>query len=98
MGELVTLFRDLNEALDARGRRGQVEVIGHTDNDGSETTNDALSRARANWMITQLPVTALDALDIRASGIGSAAPLVSGVSESEKGRNRRVSFRVRLTS
>jgi OOP family OmpA-OmpF porin len=73
-----------------------VDVIGHTDSDGSETSNEALSRARAESVLSLFRHQPLDALDIRASGLGSAAPLVRGADEDDKRRNRRVSFRVRL--
>lgn len=98
IAELVTTLRDLSESLAARGRRAVVEVVGHTDSDGSETTNDALSRARAGWLISQLPAGALPALDVRAVGAGSTEPLVRGETEGEKQLNRRLSFRVRASA
>jgi outer membrane protein OmpA-like peptidoglycan-associated protein len=94
--EIAALLRDLNEVLRVRGRRAQVDVIGHTDSDGSETSNEALSRARADAVVSLFRAHPLDALDIRTTGIGSAAPLVQSVEEEGKRRNRRVSFRVRL--
>ena len=96
IGELITLLTDLNDAVHARGRRAEVDVIGHTDSDGSETSNETLSRARAESVLSLFRNQRLDALDIRASGLGSTAPLVRGADEDDKRRNRRVSFRVRL--
>jgi OOP family OmpA-OmpF porin len=80
-----------------RGERARVEVVGHTDSDGSESSNGQLSRARADAVLAMLPTPLLDALDVSASGAGSSAPLVNGSTESEKQQNRRVSFRVTLS-
>ena len=38
----------------------------------------------------------LDSVDVTLKGLGSTAPLTPGASESDKQRNRRVSFRVTL--
>lgn len=95
-GQLLSLATELDEVLRIRGRRAALEIVGHTDSDGSESSNAALSQARAEAIRSLLGQRRLDALDITARGAGSAAPLVTGEDEAIKERNRRVSFRVRL--
>jgi outer membrane protein OmpA-like peptidoglycan-associated protein len=43
-----------------------------------------------------LPVSHFDALEFISRGVGTAEPLAPGVTETEKARNRSVSFRVPL--
>jgi outer membrane protein OmpA-like peptidoglycan-associated protein len=74
----------------------RVELVGHADSDGSDEINAPLSVARAQTILRQLPVSRLDALDFVSRGVGTAEPLAPGVTEAEKARNRRVSFRVPL--
>ena len=94
--QLVTDFRDLNRALRARGARASVEIIGHT-SDGSNVANRALSRARANGVLTLFRDFSFDALEFTAMGEQSAStPAVT--SEAAKDWSRRVSFRVHLSN
>jgi outer membrane protein OmpA-like peptidoglycan-associated protein len=79
-----------------RARRTRVELVGHADNDGSDEINSPLSIARAETILRQLPVPRFDAIDFISTGVGTAEPLAPGLTEAEKARNRRVSFRVRL--
>ena len=90
------LLTELNEAMRARGRRARIELIGHTDSDGTDVSNGPLSQARADAVISLMRTTLLDSLDFVASGVGSAAPVTNGASEEDKLQNRRVSFRVVL--
>jgi OOP family OmpA-OmpF porin len=94
--QIAALAAELDEVLRVRGRRAVLEIIGHTDSDGSESSNAVLSRTRAEVVRSLLDSARLDALDVTVRGVGSASPLVTGVDERVKERNRRVSFRVRL--
>jgi OOP family OmpA-OmpF porin len=93
LGNVADALRALNEVARARGARARVEVVGHTDTDGSDVANGPLSLSRAQAVRALLPAQ-LDAVDLPVSGVGSAAPLSSGKSEADMSRNRRVSFRV----
>ena len=44
---VAALLLDLNDVLRAHGRRAEVAITGHTDNDGSDSENGPLSNARA---------------------------------------------------
>lgn len=90
-------LRALNDAALARGGRARVELVGHTDTDGSDVANEPLSVSRAQAVRALLPGR-LDAVDLAVRGVGSADPLSSGKSEADMSRNRRVSFRVELAA
>ena len=93
---LARLLGELNTVSTLRARRTRVELVGHADNDGSDEINSPLSVARAETILRQLPVSHFDALEFISRGVGTAEPLAPGATETEKARNRRVSFRVHL--
>jgi outer membrane protein OmpA-like peptidoglycan-associated protein len=95
---LASALRELNDLVRARGQRARVDIVGHTDTDGSDIANEPLSTSRAESVRALLPVRQMDALDVSVKGVGSASPLSRGTSEADMSRNRRVSFRVELTT
>jgi OOP family OmpA-OmpF porin len=90
------LLTELNEAVRVRGQRARVEIVGHTDSDGTEVANGPLSQARADALLAVLRSPLLDAVDLATTGAGSTSPLARGTGEQDKQQNRRVSFRVIL--
>jgi OOP family OmpA-OmpF porin len=90
------LLNELNATLAAMARRARVEVVGHTDGDGSEAVNGPLSQARAETVLKLIRTTPRRALDFSAIGTGTSSPIVVGDTEVEKAQNRCVSLRVRL--
>lgn len=72
----------------------EVEVMGHTDQQGSEAVNDRLSLARAEAVRLLLWQGGLTATFVRVVGRGSRQPLVDLPGQADK-RNRRVEVRVR---
>src|SRR5262245_59074352 len=93
---VAALLADLNDVLRARGRRAEVAVTGHTDNDGSDSENGPLSLARASTVLAGVRSPSFTALAFTADGLGSTAPLTPGTAEADKQRNRRASFTVTL--
>ena len=91
------LLVELNEAVRVRGQRARVEIVGHTDSDGTDVSNGPLSQARAEALLSMLRTPLLDSLDLATTGVGSASPLARGTSEQDKQQNRRASFRVILS-
>ena len=87
---------ELNDLMRARAVRARIDLLGHTDADGTENENAPLSRRRAEAVRALLPVGRLDALDIDLQALASTNPLTPGDTEDDKRRNRRVSFRVTL--
>jgi OOP family OmpA-OmpF porin len=97
LADASAILNALDDTLNAMGRRAQVELVGHTDADGSDSVNGPLSQARAAVVLKALDgVAARGALDLSAVGVGTAAPIASGGDERDKERNRSVSFRVRI--
>lgn len=74
------------------GRR--VEIIGHTDGDGSRASNLALSQARANEVQRYLAAKGVDVALLTTSGMGPDRPVASNASPEGRARNRRIEFRV----
>ena len=78
----------------ASGLSGQpnteVRIIGHTDNTGSDATNDALSVQRAQSARQYLAARGVDANRIVIAGRGEREPIADNSSEAGRARNRRV--------
>jgi outer membrane protein OmpA-like peptidoglycan-associated protein len=78
----------------ASGLSGQpnteVRIIGHTDNTGSDATNDALSVQRAQSARQYLGARGVDPNRIVIAGRGEREPIADNSSEAGRARNRRV--------
>lgn len=73
----------------------RVEVIGHTDNIGSDAYNDALSLRRARTVANALMDEGVRPSRIRVDGRGRFEPVASNASESGRAQNRRVEIIIR---
>lgn len=77
-----------------RGLTGQrFEIIGHTDNQGSRTTNVALSQARADTVRNYFVRKGMPEGLFSALGVGPDRPVASNDSAAGRERNRRIEFR-----
>jgi OOP family OmpA-OmpF porin len=72
-----------------------IEVAGHTDADGEETFNQALSEKRAQAVIDYLVKAGLPASRFTAVGYGATQPVASNDTDDGKAQNRRIEFLVR---
>jgi len=69
----------------------QIEIIGHTDNQGTEAYNKNLSIKRAEAVKQKLEELIMDEkIDYIVSGMGSTKPIASNNDEKGKRSNRRV--------
>ena len=75
-----------------QGRR--IEVIGHTDAQGSHASNVSLSLARAQAVKGYLVSKGLPADSLSTSGLGPDQPVASNATDEGRARNRRIEFRV----
>jgi OOP family OmpA-OmpF porin len=90
--------RRLHAAARALGRRAELRVVGHTDSTGSESTNRALGRQRADTIRALLVARGgAEASAVTAVGVGPTQPLRAEVTDDDRAVNRRVSFQVRVT-
>ena len=71
-----------------------IEVSGHTDSDGSDTTNQRLSELRARAVADYLTENGIEPTRIHAVGFGETRPAAPNDSAYNKGRNRRIEFAV----
>ncbi len=72
-----------------------IEIAGHTDADGEDAFNQALSEKRAQAVMDYLVKAGLPAGRFTATGYGSAQPVASNDTDEGKAQNRRIDFLVR---
>ena len=73
-----------------RNKQIKIEIIGHTDNQGSKSYNLDLSRRRANALMNALIQKGISADRLSAQGKGSEAPIATNDREEGRAQNRRV--------
>jgi outer membrane protein OmpA-like peptidoglycan-associated protein len=73
----------------------RVEIAGYTDNTGKVTTNDRLSRSRAETVKTWLVMRGIAANRLTAVGHGSRNPVATNLTPEGRAKNRRIEFHVR---
>jgi OOP family OmpA-OmpF porin len=72
-----------------------VEIAGHTDTDGENASNQALSERRAQAVVDYLVKAGLPAGRFTAMGYGSTQPVATNETDQGKAQNRRIEFSVR---
>ncbi len=72
-----------------------IEVAGHTDGDGEDAFNQALSEKRAQAVVDYLVKAGLPASRFTAVGYGSTQPVAGNDTDEGKAQNRRIEFLVR---
>lgn len=86
----------LNEVADIllRKKELKVEISGHTDAEGDETSNLALSRKRAEAVRAYLLSKGVDLSRLKAAGYGESKPVASNESAAGRQKNRRTEITV----
>jgi OmpA-OmpF porin, OOP family len=72
-----------------------IEIAGHTDSDGEDAANQALSERRAQAVLDYFVKAGLPADRFTAVGYGSTQPVASNDTDDGKAQNRRIEFLVR---
>ncbi len=72
-----------------------IEIAGHTDADGDDASNLALSEKRAQAVADYLVKAGLPVNRFTATGYGSSQPVASNDTDEGKAQNRRIDFLVR---
>ena len=70
----------------------KMEIAGHTDAQGSEEGNRALSQARAEAVLLALQGRQVDVSGMLAKGFGETVPIADNSSEAGREANRRIEF------
>jgi OOP family OmpA-OmpF porin len=91
----IAAIHEMDEKIKAKGATVfDIDVIGHTDSDGSEEYNQALSIRRAmsvkNFMVSE----GIDAGIIDVIGKGESSPIADNKTREGRALNRRVEIRV----
>jgi len=87
--EAQQVLADVAADIQARGA-GEVVVTGHTDSDGSDTFNQALSEQRAGAVLAVLQPASGAAVTFASVGRGESEPIASNATDEGKQANRRV--------
>lgn len=72
----------------------KIEIGGHTDAQGSEGGNLALSQARAQAVLVALQGRMVDVSGMQAKGYGEGVPIADNGSEAGRETNRRIEFKL----
>lgn len=75
-----------------------MEIGGHTDAQGSESGNQALSQARAEAVLLALQGRRVDVSAMTAVGYGEAVPIADNGTEEGREANRRIEFVLKLAA
>ncbi len=77
-------------AIEDGGLVGDIQIVGHTCNIGTEEYNQGLSERRARSVVDYLTANGVDSSDIEWRGEGETEPRFSNDTEESRSRNRRV--------
>jgi outer membrane protein OmpA-like peptidoglycan-associated protein len=84
---------EYGKALQGGLAEAVIEIVGHTDSDGSDDYNMGLSLRRAQAVrIFLMETFRVEGSRLLVSGKGELSPVSDNVSESGKALNRRVEF------
>lgn len=84
LGKLLKIMRDYPTL--------SIEIIGHTDSDGSDAYNLDLSRRRARAVFDFLRAGKIAAARLRSHGEGEGSPIATNQTAEGRAQNRRVEF------
>jgi outer membrane protein OmpA-like peptidoglycan-associated protein len=72
----------------------RIQIAGHTDSDGSTSSNQSLSERRAQSVFQYLVSKGIQGSRLTTIGYGEDRPVVANDSAANKARNRRIEFTV----
>jgi OOP family OmpA-OmpF porin len=72
----------------------RIEIVGHTDDQGSREINTKLSAARADAVKTYLVEQGIDAGRITTKGVGPDEPIADNKTKAGRAKNRRIEFKI----
>lgn len=88
------LLKDVADVLKKNPQVKKVRIEGHTDSDGSSSSNKRLSQQRADAVRKFLIGLGIDGSRLVAVGFGEEKPIADNKTSEGKEKNRRVEFNV----
>jgi len=87
-------YAKMDEAVNVLNQYGDIKVLiqGHTDSQGDETKNMALSQSRADAVKEYLVSKGIDAARLLTNGLGESSPIADNKTAEGRAMNRRVEF------
>lgn len=73
----------------------EIEISGHTDNTGSASLNEKLSKSRAEAVVTYLKGKGISASRLTSEGYGSRQPVATNNTSAGRQQNRRTEFEIK---
>jgi len=96
--QLTPQVRSLFEKAQLLHKNVEVDIVGHSDSSGEESTNIPLSQSRADRVLYQLTRDGIARAALRSRGVASAEPLRKEENEEARQYNRSVTFRITAVS
>ena len=93
-GDNIEVLRASAAAIQRAPGNATIEIGGHTDNVGEDTSNLALSQARAEAVKSALVAEGVSASRLTAKGYGETRPRATNDTEYGRFQNRRIEYRV----
>lgn len=92
-------FVELAKVLDflTTNSKITIEISGHTDSNGSDAHNEALSQGRSEAVVEWLISQGIDVSRLTAKGYGETRPIDTNATKEGQANNRRVEFTVLTT-
>jgi OmpA-OmpF porin, OOP family len=90
-GNAAKIMGQLATALDKCSNL-RIEIAGHTDDEGSEESNLALSQARADSVLIALQGRQVDVSGFSSKGYGESKPIADNDTDAGREANRRIEF------
>lgn len=89
-------YSELNSLVDfLNSNEGiKIEIIGHTDDQGSASYNLKLSKDRAISVMEYLSSKGISKERLSATGFGESKPMLKNDSDENRAKNRRVEFKI----
>lgn len=72
----------------------EIQILGYTDNVGSDDHNLTLSQSRVNSVVAYLSKKGISASRLKGEGMGEKNPVASNDTEEGRAKNRRVEFTI----
>lgn len=88
------LLKEIAFVINDNPQIEHLEVAGHADKVGSDPTNAALTKSRAQAVLDALAKLGVDKRRMHAQGYGRYCPIDKGDTEDAREKNRRVEFKI----